>query len=305
MSRRNFGYGRRLDYAGRQALRQHFGGGHHGSQATQGERWNRISRWLRDHDIRDMRYVEPQHIQRFADERLDDGLDPNTVRGEISAANVVMSHATRGVWKPLSPTAIVGPRDGVRRVAPMSVDRERDRAARAGLGHTPRAAAVWALARETGMRSEEATKADLDRLTREAGRYNAINIQEGTKGNRRAPRWVPLTDRAREALEIARATRPEGSPNLLRADETYKSWRNGELRTGRESLHPAGIRGYHDGRTAYACDRYRTLTGHDAPALAGTRTADRAADREARRVIAYELGHNRMEVAAAYVGSAK
>ena len=47
------------------------------------------------------------------------------------------------------------------------------------------------------------------------------------------------------------AARPEGSKNLLRPGESYRAWREGELRAGREILHRHGIRGYHDARAAY------------------------------------------------------
>ncbi|GAB4355652.1 MAG: hypothetical protein Kow0060_07760 [Methylohalobius crimeensis] len=47
------------------------------------------------------------------------------------------------------------------------------------------------------------------------------------------------------------------------------------------------------------------LTGREAPVVAGRRTAGKDADRQARQVIAYELGHGRTDVTVAYLGSAK
>ena len=155
------------------------------------------------------------------------------------------------------------------------------------------------------MRSEEASKADLNRLSKEASTLGKINVQEGAKGGRDAPRWVPVTPNGRAALQAAINARPEGSRNLLAPGETYRAWREGELRAGRDLLHGHGARGFHDARAAYACERYRELTGHQAPAVAGHRGADRATDRAGRQVIAAELGHGRADVCRAYVGSAR
>ncbi len=60
-----------------------------------------------------------------------------------------------------------------------------------------------------------------------------------------------------------------------------------------------------DLRAAYACERYAELTGHPAPVVAGHRSATREEDRAARTVIAQELGHGRIDVLGAYVGSAR
>lgn len=307
MSRRNYGYGRRLDYAGRQALRERYAGGHYGTQHTQGGRWTRFARWARAQGIRDMRDVEPAHVRAWAQERLEDGYAPHTVRNEVSGCNVVVRHASRGRWTALSPSAIAGPRDDVRRVAPATYDHETDQRARDALARSgqPRAAVAYGIIHSTGMRIREASLADLDRLNREAERYGQINIQEGSKGGRRAPRWVPVTERGRAALDAARAARPAGSSHLLRPDESYAQWRDGEQRRGRRALHDAGVRGYHDARAAYACHRYAQLTGHAAPVVAGVRSADKVADRAAREIIAVELGHGRAQVVASYVGSSR
>ncbi len=63
--------------------------------------------------------------------------------------------------------------------------------------------------------------------------------------------------------------------------------------------------GFHDARAGFACERYRDLTGKNAPAVSGERrVADREADREARATIAVELGHgaSRLDVLGAYIG---
>ena len=46
----NFGYGRQLSYAGPQALRDLFGGGHYGTVKAHSDRWQAFVRWCRSED---------------------------------------------------------------------------------------------------------------------------------------------------------------------------------------------------------------------------------------------------------------
>ena len=38
--KRNFGYGRRMDYAGKKILKERYGGGRYGTTAAHSERWD-------------------------------------------------------------------------------------------------------------------------------------------------------------------------------------------------------------------------------------------------------------------------
>ena len=310
MSGKNHGYGRNMAYAGTQVLQARFGGGHFSSVASHGDRWNSFSTWAKQSaGVKDMRDINKETVVQYGAYLREQGLAAATIQNRISTINVVMSHAREGQWEKLSPRELAGrSRSTVRTEAPKSYTAERYTAAHSAMTSAglARAAAVFGLAREFGMRSEEASKANLDRLDKEMRQRGEINIVDGTKGGRTAPRWVAVTPAGREALAAAIAARPEGSSNMLRPNETYKNWRAGELRAGREILHEHGIRGYHDARAAYACARYTELTGHAAPAVSGgRRTVDRATDQAARRTISTELGHGRTDVAAAYVGSAR
>ncbi|SDX67844.1 integrase domain-containing protein [Thiocapsa roseopersicina] len=305
---RNHGYGRKMDYAGQQALQARYGGGHFSTVATQGARWSAFSGWAKEQGIKDMRDVTPECVFAYADAMRGQGLAVSTRQNRISAINTVMRQAREGSWTTVSPRAAVGEsRSQVRTEAPATLDPSRYQSALAQLHATGlnRAAAVLSLGRECGMRSEEAVKANLGRLLNEAATVGSINIQDGTKGGRDAPRWVPVTEGIRAALAAAIAARPAGSQNLLAPGESFKAWRSGELRAGREILHTHGIKGYHDARAAYACARYAQLTGRPAPVVAGQRTASKADDRAARLTIAGELGHGRSDVARAYVGSSR
>lgn len=66
-------------------------------------------------------------------------------------------------------------------------------------------------------------------------------------------------------LSQARETSPPGSRNLLAPDERYVRFLDRQIRPARELLHAHGLKGFHDLRAAYACERYQQLTGSPAP----------------------------------------
>ena len=169
-----------------------------------------------------------------------------------------------------------------------------------------RVAAIVHLARETGMRLREAILADLPRLQREARQLGKINIQDGTKGGRSgasAPRWIAVTDQIHGALDRAWKASPSCSRNLLAPSESYKEFMQSVVRPARDLLHEHGLKGFHELRAAYACERYEQLTGFSAPINGGRcHREDRALDQCARQQISHELGHNRIDVVSAYIG---
>jgi len=156
------------------------------------------------------------------------------------------------------------------------------------------------------MRLREAILADLPRLSRGANKLGRINIQDGTKGGRAgasAPRWIAVNDHVRCALEFALRVSPAGSRNMIAPHESYLNVLQDIIRPGREILHAHNLKGLHQLRAAYACERYEQFTQHRAPINDGQCSqVDRHLDREARRQISYELGHGRIDVAAAYIG---
>lgn len=304
--KKNYGYGRRLDWAAKQALQERYGGGHYRTVAAHLERFRPFCRWASAQGVKDLRQIDAELVRRYAQHMLDRSLGVAQRQNVISTINVIMRHVSAGAWRGVSPRALAGAaRSAIRRSVPPPLDTARHQAAVTAMRQRGmhRAAALADLARHFGVRSEEAVKADLTRWTHEAERHGAVDVQEGTKGGRTAPRWVPLTDEGRAALKAALEARPQGSRNLLAPHETYRAAREGWIRAGREAYAAAiGARGYHDGRAAYACQRYQDLTGVPAPVAAGRRVAERDADRQTREVIAQELGHGRTDVLTAYFG---
>jgi len=317
---RNFGYGRQLSYASPQALRDMFAGGHYGTVRAHCDRWQAFVKWCRSEQgpgINDARLIDREVLADYA-AYLRDMVrrgDPavSTAQNRLSSVNRAMA-ALRGdqYVKLPSPSKALGmQRTGVRHSVPQGQDREQVKQivdALCSRDHL-RAAAIVLLARATGMRLREAILADLPRLSHEANELGRINIQDGTKGCRAgasAPRWVAVDDHVQGALRLARQVSPAGSRNLIAPHESYLNLLQEIIRPARDILHAHNLKGFHELRAAYACERYERITQHRAP-INGGRCCQlvRNLDREARRQISYELGHGRIDVVSAYVGGQK
>ena len=226
---RNFGYGRQLSYAGPQALKDLFGGGHYGTVKAHSDRWQAFVRWCRSEDgpgFNDARQIDRQTLLDYAGhlrQQVEQGeLAIATAQNRLSSVNRTMA-ALRGdqYVKLPSPSKALGTRrTSVRCSVPQGQDPEHVKQIVDALCEHKmlRAAAIAQLARATGMRLREAILADLPRLKREAEHYGKINIQNGTKGGRAgasAPRWITVNDHIRGALAFAHHVSPDGSHTCL------------------------------------------------------------------------------------------
>ncbi|WP_409290126.1 integrase domain-containing protein [Pseudomonas sp. KCJK8927] len=314
---RNFGYGRQLSYAGPQALKDMFGDGHYGTVKAHCDRWQAFVKWCRSElgpGINDARQIDRKILADYAAYLRDvvrrGDLAVSTAQNRLSSVNRTMA-ALRGdqyVRLPSPSKALGMQRSRVRQSLPQGQDREQFKQIVDALcrDHQLRAAAIVLLARATGMRLREAILADLPRLSREARYIGKINIQDGTKGGRAgssAPRWIEVDHHVQDALGFARQVSPTNSRNLIAPDESYRNLLHEIIRPARDVLHAQKLKGFHELRAAYACERYEQITQHPAPINGGQCCqVDKTLDREARRQISYELGHGRIEVVAAYIG---
>ena len=261
---RNFGYGRQLSYAGPQALRDLFGGGHYGTVKAHSDRWQAFVRWCRSEDgpgLNDARQIDRQTLLDYAGylrQQVEQGeLAIATAQNRLSSVNRTLA-ALRGdqyVKVPSPSKALRMQRTTVRTTIPQGQNREQVmRIVDALHEQHPRAAAIAQLARATGMRLREAILADLPRLQREAEQLGRINIQDGTKGGRggaSAPRWISVDDQVREVLSYAELVSPEGSHNLLAPNESYLDFQQRIVRPARDFLHAHNVKGFHELRAAY------------------------------------------------------
>jgi integrase len=255
---RNFGYGRQMSYAGPQALRDLFGGGHYGTVKAHSDRWQAFVRWCRSEDgpgFNDARQIDGQTLLDYAGylrQQVEQGeLAIATAQNRLSSVNRTLE-ALRGdqYVKVPSPIKALGiQRTSVRCSVPRGQDREQvKRIVDVLCEHQmPRAAAIAQFARATGMRLRECILADLPRLQYEAGRCGRINIQDGTKGGRSGasgPRRIRVDDHIRNALRYAEQVSPAGSRNLLAPHESYLDITQGTVRPARDLLHTHNSKGF-------------------------------------------------------------
>lgn len=315
---RNFGYGRQLSYAGRQALEDLFAGGHFATVKAHSDRWQAFVRWCRSEDgpgYNDARRIDRQTLQDYATylrQQIQQGnIRIATAQNRLSSVNRTIA-ALRGDQevRVISPSQALGQqRSNVRSKAPDGQDRKQVQRVLQVLleQQCERVAAIVLLARATGMRLREAILADLPRLHHESKHLGRINIQDGTKGGRSgasAPRWIIADAEVKRALQLALHASPPRSRNLLARDESYAVFLQETVLPARETLHKQGLKGFHELRAVYACERYEQLTGHAAPVSGGNcYRIDNGLDQQARQQISLELGHTRIDVVSAYIGS--
>jgi integrase len=120
------------------------------------------------------------------------------------------------------------------------------------------------------------------------------------KGGRE--REIPvLTEHQRDVLN--RASELAGKGSMIPPEHNYKEW----LSTYEKATNRAGLHELHGLRHSYAQERFEAVAGFKSP-LAGGPGRDQLTpeqkerDFEARMVVSNELGHNREEVTAVYLG---
>lgn len=149
-----------------------------------------------------------------------------------------------------------------------------------------------------GLRREEAIKF----IPAYADKGDKIVLKDTwTKGGK--PREIALNNVAQREL-LQAAHRLAGKGSLIPANRNYIQ----QLKVYENNVAKAGMSKLHGLRHAYAQRRYQELTGWACPALGGPRRRELAddlydRDTEARLAISKELGHERLEVVAVYLGS--
>ena len=311
--RRNFGYGKQMEWAGKQALRNRYGNGRYGTVAGHTERWRQFVAWCRDQrGVRDARLIDQGMVRQYgsglADKVNAETMTVSYAQNLLSSVNVVLESLRGDRRVRVAPAGLVGKRSHIRTKPPAGLDRQVVRQCADQLrqnGHE-RIASVVELARELGLRLREASMLDARAALRQAIKRGSVNVTAGTKGGRghRVDRWVPVTKIGMGCLRRA-ATAQGAGRNLIPADLSWRQWNTRVHHVWAAIRDDFNLKKLHDLRAAYACERYRTLTGSVAPVIANGRIAGRDADRAARQTIAQELGHARIDVVAAYIGGAR
>ena len=148
-----------------------------------------------------------------------------------------------------------------------------------------------------GLRREEAIKFNPSY----ADRGDHLVLKDTwTKGGK--AREIPVRSEVQREV-LARVHRLAGQGSLIPRDRNYRQ----QLRIYERHTVNAGLSKLHGLRHAYAQHRYEELTGWKSPAVGGSSTdalnpAQRVLDQQARLIISQELGHERAQIVAVYVG---
>jgi site-specific recombinase XerC len=272
---------------------------HDGSFATQADRERTLS--LIGDQLHDLGYchmeatsLRPKHVEALAAKWTDEGLAAGTIKNRMAAlrwwaekigkVNVVArSNDHYGIPMRVFVTNVSRGKD----VRPEQLARISDPFIRISLEFQA----------GFGVRLAESMK--LQPIWADRGDILVLK-DRWTKGGR--AREIPiLTAAQRDLLDAAKALAGKGS--LIPAHLNFKQ----HLQRFKSQCRSAGINNVHGHRHFYAQERYKELTGWECPARGGPSarqlTAEqKVVDRAARLTISAELGHEREQITAIYLG---
>jgi hypothetical protein len=124
---RNFGYGKRMDWAGKNALEDRYGNGRFATQAAHQARWVVFCEFARERGVRDARNVTAELLSSYGT-HLGDSVRQGEVKvayaqNLLSSVNVVLQALRHDTKLRVSPADCVGDRHYARSAAPLGLDR--------------------------------------------------------------------------------------------------------------------------------------------------------------------------------------
>jgi len=270
-----------------------------GSRTTQAQREDRLLQMARDlnglgYKHMAARSLKPKHVEALVAKWQAEGLSAGTIKNRMSDVRwwaekigksevVAKSNDHYGIGR----RVYVTNESKARTLDPAKVAAITD----------PHVAMSLRLQAAFGLRREEAIKLRPSIAERGARLVLQASWCKGGRG-----REVPIrTDEQRAVLSKARAL--AGDDSLIPADRRYVDQRR---RYERECVR-VGLDRNHGLRHTYAQDRYRELTGWPPPAAGGPRSnqlspEQRQQDQRARLQVSRELGHEREQITAVYLG---
>lgn len=255
-----------------------------------------IANQLHDLGYRQMtdRSLKPKHIEALVKHWFDQSLSIGTIKNRMAAIRwwahkidkqnvVARSNEHYGI----PDRRFITNESKAKIVTNAELDKVRDQHVRMSLE----------LQQAFGLRREEAMKFQPGFADR--GDHLVLKASWTKVGRERI---IPVrTEAQRDVLN--RARRLVGSGSLIPSNRNYVH----QLRVYEGNTRRAGHSHMHGLRHAYAQNRYEELTGWKCPAAGGPETKaltpeQREADRQARFTISREMGHEREQITAAYLG---
>lgn len=285
-----------LNYALKQLCRRNRDGSF-STQARRARELDLCARQLRElgySRFREPHKLKGRHVTALVERWRAEGLKTGTIKVRMTALRWWAEKVGR--------RSVIDPRNSSYGIGERRYVTNESKAVRLDMGSLSRISderirASVDLQRVFGLRREECLKfqphfADRgDRLVLKAS---------WCKGGRE--REVPVrTQEQREVLD--RAHRLAGGGSMIPSERSYID----QVKIYERQTAAAGLHKLHGLRHAYAQQRYKELTGRDAPAAGGKVSAEltpeeKAGDRQARLTISRELGHFREAVSSVYLG---
>jgi integrase len=269
-----------------------------GSHATQADRQRTLmlaSRQLREAGFRQMRAtaLKGRHVDVLIDRWKAENLSPATIKNR-------MAHLRWWAEK-VGKDGII-PADNAQLAIPerrfvTNEDKARSLDGKLERVSDPHVRMSLMVQATFGLRREESIKFQPSY----ADRGDHIVLKGSwTKGGR--PRVVPITTAEQRAV-LNVAHQLAGGGSLIPSHKTYIQQRH----TYDGQCKAAGLSRMHGLRHRYAQSRYEVLTGWRCPAAGGPvaralTPAQRVLDSIARQIISHELGHERPQITAVYLG---
>jgi integrase-like protein len=269
-----------------------------GSHATQADRQRTLtlaSRQLRAAGFRQMRAssLKGKHVEVLLERWQTKGLSAGTLKNRVAHLRWWAEKVGKAGVIPADNAQLAIPR----RQFVTNEDKSRRLDARLERISDPYVRMSLTLQQAFGLRREESIKFQ----PRYADRGNCIVLKGSwTKGGR--ARTVPITT-SKQRMVLDHAHRLVGAGSLIPAHKTYIQQRH----TYDGQCKAAGMSHMHGLRHHYAQARYEALTGWKPPAAGGPvarmlTAAQRTQDAIARQTISRELGHERPQITAVYLG---
>ncbi|NCB40851.1 MAG: integrase [Erysipelotrichia bacterium] len=281
------------------------------TQATLAQRFDQFVEFAKENGIGRLEQITQETVLAYADSLKESELSAATQQNYLSAVNVIMEQA-RGDQevRVTGREAGLEHRSGVAQEYKGNVERGE---------LSDRTQAIVDLARNFGLRFEEASKLDARSALSEAKETGKITIENGTKGGQ--SREVPITNE-KQLETLKNSSELQGNDrSMIQGDKTYAEHQ-------REAYRETS--NFHAERHAYANQRYSELMREKlgieikSPVLSDkpegqswsqyvasqaydqgvsiTPELAREFDREVRLELSEELGHHREDVVSAYIG---
>ena len=283
----------------------------YGTQAALSQRFEQFVGWAKENGISRLEQVEKGDVLAYADSLKNGELSASTQQNYLSAVNVIMETA-RGDQE----VRVTGREADLESRSNVSTE-YKGNVERGELSE--RTQMIVDLARNFGLRFEEASKFDARSAYAEAQEKGTVTIEFGTKGGQ--SREVPITSEE-QMKTLQNAMDFQGRDRSMIDSE--KSYAEHQRESYRETSN------FHAERHAYANERYSELMKEKlnivikSPVLSDkpegqswanyvaekaneqgvgiTPEMAREFDREARLELSEELGHHREDVVSAYIG---